>query len=808
VVVFFALLLPTLLALGSVVVGVGNWFVHARHLQTKADAGALAGGAAWSFPCAASGDTDTAIINEARQYAGPTNPQVGHVPDSDIHSVLNGTEYYDDDTQTAPAEFTSPSGSVCEAKILDVKVTEDNAFPLASLLPLFPDIKRKARVEIQEGSGESGLLPLSVRVPKPASAAAIYIDERTATFGQILATQYLNDICEPATNYSDCLTSPNNMPSGLDQWTSAGNQARITNVPEQVGVVIALSFRPPCVNPGQPARCFDISPASFPGGSPSGGVNALCNQGTGSGIAKCYYTTEDSNANQTVRSGLQFIRSYANPSPGDQAPDLLGVWIDTPTGVNCTQGYFSAPVNNPCTVLLHANVNIDAGTSYEIRYKLVSGNTSAQDDTAGGPGCNHNNFGGGGSSCLLSGGQASVVLDPAYAQHAFAIQVRLGGVSNPTALGWPAQCAGPPSTACSWFWTGLGRSQTNPTGSNGADRIFEDPVQRAFMGDLVNKSGPVKFLHLYDVDCASDATVYAGWGQTGNAASVQAGSHCFKVDVGLQGALARDQNEYPIQINIGNTSQSAVVDCDPDIPNLKSEIEQGCGAPDGFPSYVRHDFAQVGPNGKYCPDWNGINNFFQLPKADPWDDWAPFTCIATQTCNNCNQVVQGFHQRIFGVQNNPSCPTDTAPFRAGRNYWHDANNQYDTYTFTNVATGHRNALRNDDPRFVKLFISPYNSFTGQGNQIYPITAIGGFYITGYGRILGNGNLVNEDPCATGAGTIGAGNTPPPDIDLSGGPAAIAWGHFVVPVNLGTSGGGTGELCQEGTATTCKVVLVE
>ena len=43
VVVLFALLIPMLLALGAVVLDVGNWYVHKRHLQTLVDAGALAG---------------------------------------------------------------------------------------------------------------------------------------------------------------------------------------------------------------------------------------------------------------------------------------------------------------------------------------------------------------------------------------------------------------------------------------------------------------------------------------------------------------------------------------------------------------------------------------------------------------------------------------------------------------------------------------------------------------------------------------------------------------------------------------------
>ena len=173
VIMVFALILPMVLALSGVVVGIGNWYVHGKNLQSKADAGAFGGGSAWSFPCV---NADPAIIDQARVYAGPTtanptgvNPQVGGVPAANIHTVLNANDWYDDDnTPQTPPEFVSPAGSVCEARILDVKVTEDNSFPLASLIPLFPDIKRKARVRIEQSEAQSGgLLPIAVRVPKP-----------------------------------------------------------------------------------------------------------------------------------------------------------------------------------------------------------------------------------------------------------------------------------------------------------------------------------------------------------------------------------------------------------------------------------------------------------------------------------------------------------------------------------------------------------------------------------------------------------------------------------------------------------------
>jgi len=809
--VMFALMLPMFLALGGVVIGIGNWYVHGKNLQTKADAGAFAGGSSWSFPCVGTA-TDQTIADQARQYAGPTtatpsgtNPQVGGVPKENVHTVLNGSDWYDDDSNPAQADFNSPTGSVCDARILNVKVTEDNSFPLASLIPLFPDIKREATVRIEEENGSSGLLPIAVRVPKPVSAAAVYVDETPGpNFGNIVSARYFTDICEPP-GYANCNGT---IPSALDQWTTDdgsanGNPADISTMPAQTGVVIALSFRPKC--PG-PAPCFDIT-------SPTD-ITTLCNQGSGAGTAQCYYTSA-SGGNQVFQSGLQFIRSYSPPT-NDNAPELGSVWLDTITGTNCTHGYFSAPVANSCFARLNANVDIGGQPGFpslpssdiEIRYKMVSGGTSPQQDDP--PGACGNNYQVG---CDMGSGSAAVEFVPRYARHAFAIRVRLQNVPNPTNWGLPAACSGSYSANCAWWFTGAGRSTNVPTNQ----QIFDNPVQRAFMGNI-DRSGSVKFLHLYNVDCASGATI-AGAVITGDAASVQSGRRCFKMEMGLQGALAREQDESPIQLNIGATSQSAVVDCDPNLPNLKAEIVTGCQSP----TYKKNDFAAA----PYCPSVSGANQFFSTTS---WNGtpWPPFQCVLTQTSATPNQVIQGFNERFFGDPNSPSCPADNAAYVRGRNYWHDYNNDFtsdpdgsgpelsqaDYFTFARSSRNHPNKLRTDDPRMVLLFITPYNSFTGNGNETYPISLIGGFYITGYGTINGSGAFTNEDPCANGAVGGGtsptspyAGNTPPPDLDTSTA-GAVAWGHFVVPVDLGGSSGGTGTLCQPGTPTACIAVLIK
>ena len=290
-IVLVAIVLPLLLITAAAVWDVGNWWTHRRHLQTKADAAAFAGGAAWSFPCAT--DSDARIVAEARKYVGPHmgpagqdftagttyNPQIGGTPGSRIHVVLNGADWWDDDAGLDPADQTTPAGSICEAKLLDVKTTEGDNEPLFGLIPFVADIKRKARVQIQEAEGVSGLLPIGVRIPKPAAAAAVFYDE---TSGLILDVKYF---CEKPNGFTG-------LPAGLGGWTTldtgiapdpmCNSWADIAGVgvtpggTTKTGIVIATNVRGACD--------FGIPPVGNPclrgTGWVGDPVNDFCRRGT------------------------------------------------------------------------------------------------------------------------------------------------------------------------------------------------------------------------------------------------------------------------------------------------------------------------------------------------------------------------------------------------------------------------------------------------------------------------------------------------------------------------------------------------
>ena len=306
-----------------------------------------------------------------------------------------------------------------------------------------------------------------------------------------------------------------------------------------------------------------------------------------------------------------------------------------------------------------------------------------------------------------------------------------------------------------------------------------------------------------------------GLTETAEAASVPAGNRCFYLEMGMQGAVAVDQDEPPIAFNLGSTgSQRAFLDCDPGAgTNLSEEIRVGC-----TPIYAANTFTYS----PYCPTDNNPAALLG-PQPPPWDasnGWPPPQCVVTQTGAG-NQVIQGLNQRLFNVNNNPSCPAETSNFVPGRNYWHDANNLNDDFTFAQdspaPARGNRLKLV-EDPRYVTLFFTPYDSFTSSGNETFPIVGFGGFYVTGFGRTSGGGGSwqggAPEDPCTGGnSGSpfdglpFGVGNEPPPDLNL-GANQTWVWGHFITPVFLTNNGTPSDKLCNPTGGKPCIAVLVD
>jgi hypothetical protein len=788
-----------MLAMGAIVLDVGNWYTHARKLQTKVDAGALAGGGMWQFPC---GPTiDASIEQTARQYVGPHvkadgtlwagnatayNAQVGNpAPASKIHVVLNGSGYWT--PTSSPSDWSQPTGSVCASEQLDVKATEHQISQLWRLVPFSTDRERSARVEIQQAQGLNGVLPIAVRAPVPVSAAAVFYDEST---GNILAVKYLvknNSIA--------------GLPGSLQGWTSYNPSDPNTwanfHPAADTGVVIATSYRgacntnlPPQPNPPNiqtsPAPCFEDQGFTT--------VGQLCDQGSSTQIVNCYADNPSTSwPSNTPLSGLQYIQGYQNGNVGAGAPELRSVYLDGPSA-NCGT-YFTSKPNTNCTAVMHATIDVGSlvgggpppaetrgANNTEVRYRIVYGddtgvtNTYCAFNTAN---CDMNGSGGPNNTSWTTTNNLPTFAAQSH-MDSIVIRVRLRN----TTVGGTA-CGNNYSANCEWFFTANGRSTTAPTDA----QALANPVQRVFMGDTIYSSS-IQWLRLtQDANCDGVPDYIDA-----QAASATTGSaHCFVVDTGLKGGIATDVTDNPILFNDGvGPSQMGSLDCDPNIPQgsiLTIGILQGCG-----PWYAKNKFA----TSPLCPQQN---NIFTLPNpGPPWTDWPPLTCIKTRPTGSMNQLQKGLNLRFFGNQNANQCPSDAAGFVKGRDYWNTANNPLNAanpnpalvYGYKNTAAGTDTNFNPNDPRIVTIFLTTTEAFAGSGQNTFPIVGFIEIYITGYGRLSGSGTSVNpDDPCP--------GSTPPNDLNLSGGSASgyVMYGHIINYVVPGPNATPSGILCNPG-----------
>jgi hypothetical protein len=327
VLVIVALWLPVLLACFIFVADVGDWFVHKRHLQMQADAGALAGGGVFTVPC-----NDVPIEANSRKYAGdpgaagPLNLQVPPTNQSNIHVLINSTSYWNQGGSN-----NSDGGPPCSAKMVDLKLTEANLplfFGVIPGLSVVPAINAHARVQIQQLSYSSGALPIAVPDVDPSRARATFIDEATGT---VIASTPLSNT---------------GAANGLSLWDNNASPVAVPVGVSRIGVRVTLS----------------------------GSSSTTC----GDPLVDCY----DAGSS----NGIVYIRGWSSSGSGAQpnpplARDVVlipGSCSDpyfTSSSTSCTVGV-SAVVDfgvvDPATVGARVSAVID-GVTRQLTYNAVTG---------------------------------------------------------------------------------------------------------------------------------------------------------------------------------------------------------------------------------------------------------------------------------------------------------------------------------------------------------------------------------------------------------------------------------------------------
>jgi Putative Flp pilus-assembly TadE/G-like len=302
---------------------------------------------------------------------------------------------------------------------------------------------------------------------------------------------------------------------------------------------------------------------------------------------------------------------------------------------------------------------------------------------------------------------------------------------------------GPVNVTLDWEETiGTVNGETcKTTGGNKCDGTF-GVVQRTFSATEA-RSGPIKLAQIWE-----SGSFWANSFEQGT-------THDLVVKIGIVANLqnAQSVSDPVVALRVIGGSQNQSLDCDNGLgrEKLKDELALGCR-----PQYTKN-------TGTTCPsDTNTL-----------WGSPQPWPCVALQTGSATNQVPAGLNMRVLGSEKPSICP----PLgELGHNNW-------SMFEDPGLPPG--------DPRIVQVFLTPFGSFDGSGNNTVPVTDFATFYVTGW--TAQGGGFAN--PCQ------GNGDDPVPNDD-----AGYIVGHFIKYIQTLNSGGGSGELCDFTSFGSCVAVL--
>lgn len=339
---WFVIWLPVLIVFVVLVVDVGNWFEHKRHLQMQADAAALAGAGKFRLPNC----DDAAIKEEARQYAGDHavppdetllssfftdeiyNSQIGGTPATRMHALVN----FDARALTDPSYpgdfWRSPDdddgSSPCSNLFIEVKMTETD-LPWFFGLPRLtvPWIDAHARVSLMQMGTATDLMPIAVPDPNPHRVAAMFVNECTSPPTVITTTELVKQ-----TALDGGLTAWSNNGFGTNALTDPGPApVAMPTTCTRVGVRVALSY--------DPDNDTDPLPCSSP-------------------VVDCYDLGG-------TRGGIRTIRSHPTTPGQATAPTLQEVEL-VPAATGCADAYFFSD-RRPCgTIGVRARLDFGGTT--------------------------------------------------------------------------------------------------------------------------------------------------------------------------------------------------------------------------------------------------------------------------------------------------------------------------------------------------------------------------------------------------------------------------------------------------------------
>jgi hypothetical protein len=334
------------------------------------------------------------------------------------------------------------------------------------------------------------------------------------------------------------------------------------------------------------------------------------------------------------------------------------------------------------------------------------------------------------------------------AQGGLGAQLKVDGYGCPNSGPNPKGCVMTFNTSGSnaGYWTTNGPSYALIPATGGAHRIDLNwkttassaqtmtAVQRAFTASTAT-SGATQYISVAEIGPGANSLGF--------------GSHNLSVTIGVKTSLQRNTqnlNDPPVALKVVGGSQNQAVDCE-DGKNLREELATGCA------------WQYTINKGTPCPPYNSFN-------AD-----GIWPCVRTQTGGQQGQVYQGMLLRTQGGSNSCVNPIN----------WQDVNGDGKVTVPEDIPEG--------DPRIVPVFVTPFGSFNGSGNNVVPVVNFASFYVTGFSHQGGSGQ---GDPC--------------PGADAVPGGGYIM-GHFIKYVDSINTGGG-GSACDFNAFGTCVAVLTQ
>jgi hypothetical protein len=318
ILILFALFLPVALVFCGFVIDVANWFEHKRHLQTQADAAALAG--AGSFLSCPNNDP---IIDKTEEYHGDTwNAQVGDAQDS-VHMEVNSETYFDQPGYTDPTVDEDPP---CEAGMVDVKLTETDLPWWFDITQDVDYINAHARAEFKEVEELGGALPFGVPDVKPVAARVWFINEDTG--------QTLTDINGAPAQRAMTRRS---YATGIAVWDNLDAPIDITLPnpgPTKIGARVALS----------------------------GSTSTTC----GDPLVACY--------DLDSANGILYARAWHPETATATAPKARHVGLTSTVQGGCSNAYFTEAPAAGCNVGVVADIDLGGGVPSNYNLDAVVGN--------------------------------------------------------------------------------------------------------------------------------------------------------------------------------------------------------------------------------------------------------------------------------------------------------------------------------------------------------------------------------------------------------------------------------------------------